>query len=93
MCIAYDIGDRWKILGRGLGLSEGDLDEIEVDEDQLYERCYAVLKRWIESEGSAANYDALISVLTSDAVQMADLAVKYCGVVVPRLDSLTTPGM
>ena len=79
MCLACDIGDKWKAVGRCLGLNEADLDEIEVDEDQLYERCYTVLKRWTEICGSGANYEALSAALVHPAVQMPSLAWKYCG--------------
>nr|AOW69254.1 hypothetical protein [Calliactis polypus] len=79
VCLACDIGDKWKAVGRCLGLSDADLDEIEVDEEQLYERCYAVLKRWTEMYGSSANYEVLSAALVHPAVQMGGLAWKYCG--------------
>ena len=68
------------MLGRTLALSEPVLEQIEVDNPNLSERCYSVLRRWTEVFGSAATYESLGRALQHPIVGRGELAVKYCNV-------------
>lgn len=61
--LALDIqGDmEWKKLGKSLDLSDAELNGIEIDNDEEYERSYKMLKTWWQK--GAASYDKLASAL------------------------------
>ena len=66
----------WKQLGRALKLKDPQLDEIDSDIRGLFEKSYAMLKRWMEIEGSAATYAELARGL--EIVGRRDLIRKFC---------------
>lgn len=80
LLLAFELGTSWKMLGRSLSLPEAVLEQIEVDNPNLYEKCYGVLTRWTEVFGSAATYVSLAQALQHPAVGRGALAVKYCNV-------------
>ncbi|XP_078371994.1 uncharacterized protein LOC144655584 isoform X1 [Oculina patagonica] len=80
LLLAFELGTSWKMLGRTLALPEPVLEQIEVDNSYLSERCYGVLRRWTEVFGSAATYESLARALQHPIVGRAELAVKYCDV-------------
>ncbi|XP_046375274.1 protein immune deficiency-like [Haliotis rufescens] len=48
--IACNIGKDWKYLGRALGLTDGELDNIRIDyyPEGQYEICYQTVRKWKE---------------------------------------------
>ena len=66
----------WKQLGRALKLKDFLLDEIDADIRGLFEKSYKMLRRWMESEGSAATYVELAKGL--EIVGRRDLIRKFC---------------
>lgn len=46
--IATEIGRKWKDLGRELEITEGILDKIELEENNIGERVYKILKEFEE---------------------------------------------
>ncbi len=80
LLLAFELGTSWKMLGRTLALPEPVLEQIEVDNRYLSEKCYGVLRRWTEVFGSAATYESLARALQHPIVGRGELAVKYCDV-------------
>ena len=80
LLLAFELGTSWKMLGRALALPEPVLEQIEVDNPKLSERCYGVLRRWTEVFGSAATYESLARSLLHPIVGRGELAAKYCDV-------------
>ncbi|EDO47002.1 predicted protein [Nematostella vectensis] len=76
--LAREVGSLWKRLGRALGLDEPELEQLEADKTQLYERCYGVLKRWTEIQASAATYESLGRALLHATVMKRDLYLEFC---------------
>ena len=72
------MGPGWKRVGRALKLDDRDLDHIEADESSLYERCYGMLRKWIQALASDATYESLELALQHETVLRSDLALKYC---------------
>ena len=60
MQVAKEIGTDWRALGRQLGISEKDLQEIENENDEIEEQAFVMLHTWAEK----AKEDAT-SMLTS----------------------------
>ncbi|XP_047131211.1 protein NLRC5 isoform X2 [Hydra vulgaris] len=50
--ISYNIGSDWLRWGRHLGLSDPDLDNIESDNKNCYEKADNVLKKWKQKNGN-----------------------------------------
>ena len=53
--------EEWKILGQNLGISEADLEKIEVDESRLLRKKIKIFSRWISS--GRASWKALVDAL------------------------------
>ena len=66
----------WKQLGRALKLKDSQLDEIDEDIRGLCEKRYAMLRRWMETKGSAATYVELAKAL--EVVGRMDLIRSFC---------------
>lgn len=66
----------WKQLGRALKLKDPQLDEIDGDIKGLFEKSYAMLRRWMEAKGSAATYVELARGL--EIVGRRDLIRIFC---------------
>ena len=57
-------------------MKDSELDEIDTDIRGLFERNYEMLRRWMESNGSAATYVELATGL--EIVGRRDLIRKFC---------------
>ena len=74
--LAVQIAEKWKQLGRLLGVSDAKLTEIDHANAQLSEKGYAMLTFWTQNEGFAATYQALGHAL--EDVHRRDLAETFC---------------
>ena len=70
------IAEKWKTLGRRLGIEDPKVEGIEHQYDQLGEKGYQMLRLWKQEEGSAATYQALCDALKR--VGRKDLAEQFC---------------
>ena len=78
--LGAEIAEKWIKLGRRLGVSDAELQEINQGHDQLSEKGYHMFKHWRQKKGSAATYQALCDGLEHKLVQRQDLAEKFCHV-------------
>ena len=78
MLLARDIGPLCKRLGQALGLEEQELDQIEADEGNLYERSYGMLRKWTQIRGSSETFEELGRALMNKIVRRDDLVDRYC---------------
>ncbi|KAL9970028.1 hypothetical protein ACROYT_G022337 [Oculina patagonica] len=76
LLIARDVGKQWDVLGRIL-LDEKELEHIDYDQQSLYDKCFVMLTRWTEAQGSSATYAALGKALMQ-TLHTKDLCSKYC---------------
>ena len=76
--MGLDIAGKWRSLGRRLGVRDTELEGIDQGYNVLAEKGYQMLKRWTETKGSAATYQALCAGLIDRLVTRQDLAEKYC---------------
>jgi len=72
------IAEKWKKLGRRLGIIDAKLQEINRAHDQLSEKGYHMLKHWKQEKGSFATYEVLCDALEHELVQHRDLAEQFC---------------
>ena len=74
--LALDIqGDmEWKKLGKSLDLSDAELNGIEIDNDEEYERSYKMLKTWWQK--GAASYEKLAFALRKH--ELEDIRRDFC---------------
>ena len=72
-----DIGDKWKILGRRLKVSE-ELEIIDARYNILSEKAFQMLKHWTQKRGSSATYRVLSRALKDEFLERKDLSEKYC---------------
>ncbi|XP_067016914.1 NLR family CARD domain-containing protein 3-like [Acropora muricata] len=79
LIIAHELGPSWKMFGRVLKVQKAEIDRIHVNESDVTEKCYCVLRRWQEIYPQDATYHRLARALQHPAVGRKDLAVKYCG--------------
>ena len=70
------IAEKWKTLGRSLGIEDPELEGIDHLHKQLREKGYQMLKLWKQKKGSAATYQALCDAL--NRVKCKDLAQTFC---------------
>lgn len=75
--IAHDLGLKWSALCRIL-LGDKELEHIDHDQNTLDDKCYAMLTRWTQAQGSDATYAALGMALMHDDLQADDLCAQYC---------------
>ena len=76
--LGSDIAKAWTTLGRRLGVDDPMLQEIDEAQYKLSEKGYHMLKRWKETKGAKATYQALCDALQHKLVQRQDLAEKFC---------------
>ena len=76
--LGLEIGKKWEKLGRRLGVSDANLEEIDELHDQMSEKGYHMFKLWSEKNGSDATYQALCDGLLHELVQRRDLAETFC---------------
>lgn len=77
LLLARDLGVRWDQLCRIL-LGDVLVMHIDQDKDNLFDKCFATLNQWCESQGSKATYTALGMALMHKDLQFEDLCKKYC---------------
>lgn len=79
LTLAGTIPDKWKKIGRLLGLEDSRISQIEIDNaGDVYEQCYAMLKAWKESQDSYATCEQLKKALSHEIVMKNDLVPVYC---------------
>ena len=66
----------WKRIGRALQLDDATLNEIDEDINGLVEKSHAMLRRWMEVNGSAATYQKLAEGL--EIAKRRDLIRIFC---------------
>ncbi len=60
--LAYRV-EKWRFVGRYLGLDDGTLDQIENDNQFLIERCYKMFTTWRDTFSKTATYQRLAEAL------------------------------
>lgn len=73
-----NIAQRWKSLGRRLGIDEARLTGFDKGNEEYSEKPYKMLLHWMNREGSSATYKLLYDALCHDLVSRKDLAEKLC---------------
>ena len=68
----------WRSLGMISGLKDLTLNEIDETNHKESDKTYAVLRKWIESLGSGASYQALALLLDIAFTNRHDLVETYC---------------
>ena len=76
--LGAEIAEKWKTLGRRLGLSDAEIRGIDNDHNRLSEKGYQMLKCWRQKNGSAATYQVLSDGLKHRLVGRQDLAEQFC---------------
>ena len=76
--IATFIGASWKLLGRRLGIGEGQLTGFHEDYEELSEKAYQMLLHWKQNRAAGATYQVLFDALTHELVGRRDLAERFC---------------
>lgn len=76
--LAHDIVSAWRPLGMMLGLTDMTLIEIDETNHQVSDKVYAVLRKWKESLGSGASYEALADGLDNAFIKRHELVKRYC---------------
>ena len=74
------IAEKWKKLGRRLGIEDSELQLISQSSDQLSKKGYQMLKLWKQKKGSAATYQAVCDALQHRRVNRQDLAEQFCSI-------------
>lgn len=77
--LSQKIAEKWKPLGRCLGLDEVKLIAFDTQNVEYLEKPYQMLLCWKKREGSAATYQVLLDALCHPLVDRKDLAEKICG--------------
>ena len=67
----------WRSLGMMTGLTHLTLNEIDEANGKESDKMYAVLRKWKESLGSGASYEALALLLNKCFIHRHDLIVRY----------------
>lgn len=69
--------DKWKPLGRHLlDMDESIITQIHMENEELEEKAYQMLRHWKQKKHSAATYHALYTALCR--VNRKDLAEEFC---------------
>ena len=68
----------WRWLGMMSGLTHPTLNEIDEANGEESDKMYAVLRKWKESHGSVASYEALALLLDKCFIHGHDLIERYC---------------
>lgn len=77
--LAGKIPVKWKVIGRLLGLEESRISQIEIDNKEVYEQCYAMLKAWERNQpDSTATCEQLKKALSHEVVMKKDLVPIFC---------------
>lgn len=70
--------ETWKPLGRKLGFQEGELNDVDEDNQNVSEKKFEMLKKWKQRKGKKATYGVLYHALCYETVQRKDLAQNFC---------------
>lgn len=76
--ITDSIVSAWRPLGMMLGLTDMTLIEIDEANHQVSDKVHAVLRKWRESLGSEASYEALADGLDNAFIKRHELVRRYC---------------
>ena len=82
--LAWHILGTWKRLGRALGIEEAIITQIQMNEDDVYERAFMLLNRWRQQMGAQANYEALAQALGCEEIGRPELIQRFCYAVGPQ---------
>lgn len=63
VAVAQVIGNRWKWLGRCLGIDETVIENIQSENESEEERAFQVLRRWLREKGSKATVHLLMKAI------------------------------
>ncbi|CAD5117651.1 DgyrCDS6404 [Dimorphilus gyrociliatus] len=72
--VSSNLGSLWKRVGRILGLTDADLDYIDLDNLIASEKAYDMIRKWRQSRGREASYKALAMALVNADPRLYDLA-------------------
>ena len=61
--VAEHVGANWSSMGRAMGFSAGQLDNISADCPRAADRCFELLQRWHDREAEGATLAALTKYL------------------------------
>ena len=78
MRIAKAVVNKWKRVGRALGMEDTVLDTIEKDEKGNTEQSYQMLRKWKQQSFPNATYEALAKALLHRTVYMSRVVDDYC---------------
>ena len=77
--LALKIPVKWKVIGRLLGLEESRISQIEIDNKEVYEQCYAMLNAWKRNQPDlTATCEQLKKALSHEVVMKKDLVPSFC---------------
>ena len=77
LSLANETASVWKSLGKIFGLAYPTVIEIEKADCEAPDKIYAVLRKWKESFGSGASYQALARVLDRVLIKRPELIEKH----------------
>ena len=79
MDIAKAVANKWKRVGRALGMKDARLDAIEQNNTgNIDEQSYQMLRQWGQQNSSNATYGALAEALLHRTVLMRSVVHNYC---------------
>ena len=66
--VAKVMANRWKWLGRYLGVDETTVDNIQTENESQEERSFQVLRCWLQTKGSKATVHSLMKAIQEDGI-------------------------
>ena len=78
LSVSQKIVINWRWLGMMSGLTHLTLNEIDKAKCEESDKMYAVLRKWKESLGSGASYEALAPLLEKCLIHGHGLIERYC---------------
>lgn len=94
--INKEIASEWKTVGRYLELGENNINIIDINNNQVQDKAYSMLKKWRELRGSSVTKEILIKALEeSELTRVAEIVEGYAisPSVVSDQDDLTIDGL
>ena len=76
-----DLRKDWKNLGHALRVGKAEINLIDKENQQFFEKCHSLLLLWKLKLDPHATYETLAEGLCHASVQRNDLAEKYCNVI------------
>jgi len=76
--LAGKIPVKWKVIARLLGLDDSCISQIEIDNKDVYEQCYAMLNTWKRSCQTDKTCEQLEKALSHEIVMRKDLVPGFC---------------